>query len=410
MIPLPLHLSRDSSNVMPRKCSPPRVKCQGVSEVRQRIASALAARIQEVTVDRCRYSPSGLMLQCSGKAYEKRFFAKIFLADPYPNPDRFRGPWEESVVLNDRSRPVQDQIATEWEMTMRMRSLVGADSVPAPLGKSPADHTIVWEETCGTTMDKVARKLCHLRLREEAGAGALFRAGRWLRKLHEASAQGMQTIDISKALDLLEEMERVGRNPAFQTYIAMAFETLRASIRTTGKTTLVTPVTLTHGDFCLANLIWEQRQNRLAVVDFELSRTRPACHDLFSFISALRVRLLNPMIPKSAIASWERAFWNGYGPVSPELPIFISALASSRVFYRQFPRLLTRRKRLGWLAGVNASIYRAIFERYVISNRLGVIPRSVLLGGDGRGGPGRYSHGIKASNISEERRDAGSGF
>lgn len=377
--------------------------------MRRRIASALATRVLNITLDSCRYSPSGLMLQCSGSVCEERFFAKIFLADPYPNPDRFRAPWEEPFALDERLRPLDDQIAAEWEMTIRMRSLVGGDSVPAPLGKSLVERTIVWEETCGTTVDKLARNLCHLTLSEQAGVAILWRAGRWLRKLHDASVQGLQTIDVSAALDLLE-LERVGRNPAFQKYIATALDTLRASIRTAGTTNLTTPVTLTHGDFCLANLIWEQRQNRLAVIDFELSRTRPACHDLFSLISDLRTRLLNPMIAKSSIAAWERAFWSGYGQVSPEFPILINALASSRIFYRQLPRLLTRRKRLGWLAGINASIYRAFFESYVIRNRLGITPRSVLPGVDDRDVTCQHSNGVGTNAFSPERRDAGSGF
>lgn len=360
---------------MSRGVPAPDLTLDGLPEIRQRIASALAISPAAVTVDRHRYSPSGLMRQCTGSACGKRFFAKIFLADPYPVPDRFRAPWVQPFATDDRVRSIEDQIAVEWEMTQRMRSLARAAWVPAPLGRSPAARTIVWEEIRGVGVGQMARRTWRAGSKAEDGAEALFDAGQWLRRVHEASSHARQTVDVLQAISLLEEACEEKSEPG-QRYVSMALETLRNSVREVGTATFEVPVALTHGDFCLSNLLWDPENRRLSVIDFELSWDRPVCHDLFSIVSDLQGHLLNPMVPKNVMRAWEQSFWNGYGEVSPEMKIFVRAFALSRIFYDQLPRLLTRRERRGWVAGINASLYRALLEQHVVSRRLGT-PREV---------------------------------
>ena len=134
------------------------------------------------------------------------------------------------------------------------------------------------------------------------------------------------------------------------------------------------PVALTHGDFCLANLLWKATGKQLAVIDFELSGFRPVYYDLFALISDLRAMLLNPMIPKSVIQLWEESFWRGYGETSTEVTAFVKGLALARVFYYHFSRLLTRRERKGLIGGINAQLYRTFLEDRIITQRLDLPP------------------------------------
>lgn len=333
-----------------------------------------------MAVDRYEYSPSRWMLRCTGQVHGKRYFAKIFLADPYPVPERFNAPWEKPGSVSERDRTIDEQIAVEWEMTLRMRDLPGKACVPAPLGCSLSARTIVWEEAPGMVLQKTAKWVWWASSMSQAGGDALQQAGKWLRNTHDASVQAARTIELSPVVESLEK-ESLRESHARRKYLEIAVKVLKRTINDAGSSVFTVPVAFTHGDFCLSNLIWNQGVNRLSVVDFELSGVRPIWHDLFTLIAHLRAQLLNPVIPKGVIQSWERSFWAGYGTVSPETEILVNGFALSYLFQHDLPRLLTRRKRLGRIAGVNAFLYRVFFEPYVISRRLDPIQQSATLNG-----------------------------
>ena len=203
-----------------------------------------------------------------------------------------------------------------------------------------------------------------------AGAEALLKAGSWLRCVHEASQQGMEVIEardlIQTAIGLSRQQQRNSGH-----YESMALKILEDWLRERGTTnSFNVPRALTHGDFCLSNLLWKTEEKQLAVIDFELSGFRPIYYDLFALIADLRAMLLNPLIPKSVILSWEQSFWQGYGPTSTEVLAFVKALALARVFYYHFSRLLTRRERKGLIGGINAQLYRTFLEGRIITQRL----------------------------------------
>lgn len=347
---------------------------QGADDIRDRIACALSARRREVTVERYGYNISRLAMCCSGKWNEKRLFAKVLLADPYPIPPRFRAPWESSARSTMPVRTVTEQIDSEWDMTIRMLRLSGGRSVPVPLGRSLAARTIVWEEAGGSPLIRALRWSRWRSVMAEAGSEALLKAGSWLRSVHEASHQGMQVV---KARDLIQTAIRLSRqnNRNGGHYENMAANILESSLVEMGDASnFEVPIALTHGDFCLSNLLWKSTGKQLAVIDFELSASRPIYYDLFALIADLRAMLLNPMVPKSVVQLWEKSFWQGYGAVSMEIVTFVRTLALARIFYYHFSRLLTRRERKGLIGGINARLYRTFLERRIIAHRLDLAP------------------------------------
>jgi hypothetical protein len=337
---------------------------------RERIASALAVSPKCVKLDRCVPSPSGWNLRCWGNFAGTRFFAKIFRADPYPLNLPVSIPGAENPGCS--SRPVEEEIDTEWKMTNELRALAGPEFVPAVLGESKAAKTIVWEEGPGVRMrDWIGRA----RWRDpegKAGAPALFHAGRCLRNIHERSFRTCETLDLAQSLEIVSRLE--SQNGASQ-YLGLARQVLREAqerIEPGGKLTI--PVAFSHGDLALANLIWSREHQRLSVVGFERCAYRNICHDLLTIIFSLRGHLINPIVPKEVIFSWEEEFWAGYGPVSKEIFVVVSALALSRVFYDSLEHLATRRSQRGWMAGASTRVYKTLFESFVLSQRLGFIP------------------------------------
>lgn len=347
---------------------------RGTDDIKDRIARALCARSKAVTLERYGYNTSKHAICCSGEWNGKRVFAKVLLADPYPIPPRFRTPWESSTSSTTPVRAVTEQIDTEWDMTMRMLRLSGGRSVPVPLGRSLAARTIVWEEADGSSLDRALKWSRWRKLMADRSAEALFKAGAWLRSVHEASHQGIEVI---KARDLIQTAIRLSRQNQRNGghYETMAAKILEMSLMTMGdKSNFEVPVALTHGDFSLANLLWDPVGKQLAVVDFELSASRPIYYDLFTLITDLRAMLLNPILPKSVIQLWEESFWHGYGAISMEIVNFVKALALARIFYYHFTRLLTRRERKGLIGGISAQLYRTFLERRIILHRLDLAP------------------------------------
>jgi phosphotransferase family enzyme len=350
---------------------------RGPEDIRDRIACALCAGTQSVTVESYGYNTSRLAVCCSGKWKGKKLFAKILLADPYPIPPRFRAPWEASPRASVPVRAVSEQVDTEWDMTIKMLRLSGGRSVPVPLGRSLAARTIVWEKAGGISLVQALKWSRWRNPVAKGGAQALFKAGSWLRSVHEASHQGMELIEARDLVQTAIGMSRQNHRNGGR-YESMASKILEASLTEIGETgNFEVPVALTHGDFCLANLLWKSTDMQLAVIDFELSGYRPIYYDLFALISDLRAMLLNPMIPKSVIQLWEESFWRGYGKTSTEVTAFVKGLALARVFYYHFSRLLTRRERKGLIGGINAQLYRTFLEDRVITQRLDLPPEFV---------------------------------
>jgi len=342
-------------------------------EIRIRIASALDTSPDEVTIDHWKIGcECRLSIHCRGSHGPRRFFAKIFIVDPYPLVPHFPLPWEEVIPLREqvRFRPIKDQIEAEGNGTREARRLAGPALVPSELGRSREARTIVWQEVGGKRLDHMMRVSGWNARQGKACVQAMHQAGAWLRRLHDGSGQRSEILDFAQTIDLIPLLVKQ-HGSSSPRYTEMACRVVETAFEMVGRQTRVPlPWGLCHGDFSLPNLIWDAKLKRLSVIDFEHSGSGTTFHDLFALAFDFRRQLLNPFIPRDLIESCERSFWAGYGPIPRETWILATGLALARIFYYSLPRLATRSKRRGWLAGVTASTYRVLFEDVVLKKRL----------------------------------------
>jgi hypothetical protein len=341
-----------------------------VGDIQSRVASAMNLAPELVNIEGYRTGFRRLMVRCYGTAAGARLFAKIFLADPYPIPPRFATPWEELAESENPHRPVKEQITAEWKMVQEMRSLVGTLNIPAPLGHSIEDRTLVFEEVAGLRMDSYVTWGWPGRRKMRSVEAALVQAGSWLRAVHESSFQHYETIDISVAVDALLAFTR-RKQVETACYAGPALEILECTRRDLSpRSSVRVPVALNHGDFSLPNLIWDDDRMHLWVIDFEFSSYRPVLHDLCTLIATLRQRLLVPSTSPRVVRFLEEAFWRGYGPTDNNIRTMVSGLSSAWLFYHIFPRLSTLRERHGWRGGLKAFVYKSLFQRFIMARIL----------------------------------------
>src|SRR5271167_1098594 len=350
------------------------------SILRERIAAALSSTPSCVSVKRWNLSLRHRSARSWGNWAGQRFFAKTFIMEPYPVTPRPTLPGEAELRRGPQLRPGDGQSEHEWNMANEFRTLVGPESIPTPLGTSKVARTNVWQEVTGFRLYELMERSLWADRQGKTLAAALGMAGGWLRRLHDASLQGREPVDIARMVEIIPTlMQKEGlHSPPYLQMACRLLEAARRKLRSPEK--LLLPVALNHGDFALANLVWDNRKNRLFIIDFEHAGPRSVCHDLFTIIFDLRSRLLNPLIPKRVILGAEESFWAGYGSVPGEIHILVGALASARIFYHSLPRLSTRRKRRGCLAGLTASLYQRFFKNIVASRRLEVADQPAVDG------------------------------
>ena len=199
---------------------------------------------------------------------------------------------------------------------------------------------------------------------------AIYQAGAWLRALHESSTQGCETIEFVEVANALRGLIRRKKLEG-TLYGVWALRALELLARHRGpRSSFHMPVALNHGDFSLPNLIWDRYREHLWVVDFELSARKSILHDLCAMIFELRKPLLYPPTSELTVRLLESAFWAGYGAIAEDFFVFVSALATARLFYMSFPRILTLPERRGWRGWLKATVYKALFHRYVTARVL----------------------------------------
>ena len=337
--------------------------------MRDSVAAALNVRSENVKIDHWRLSPGQRSTRCWGTSLGKRFFAKTLALDPYRLVPRVAVPGKEAVANGNSCRSASEQIEAEWSMTQRLRKLVGNEAVPAPLGKSIATKTVVWEQATGARMDDSVRRSRWMDHRGNAGGAALFQAGSWLKKLHNASAHREAAINCGELIRGVRELLQ-SQGLSSSGYASTALQLLETARHRTGGNDLLMPTVLSHGDFTLANMLWDKKASHLWIVDFEDFAERTPLHDLVTIIFDLRVLLLNPFVSRLVIRRLEKSFWEGYGNLSPEMLIWVNALACSRIFYYSLPRLSGRQARRGWLAAGMVSVYKLLLEPSMIDRCL----------------------------------------
>jgi len=340
-----------------------------LDQVRERIASALNSSPRSIAVDHCRSSRSRLTLHCWGSSAGRRFFGKIFVSDPYPI-QRASLLGLESLAPPSQVRSVEDQIDFEWEMTNKLREVGGSDRVPAPLGKCPVTKTIVWEQVSGRRLEQLIKQTGWRDPRGYRSTAALFQAGAWLSKVHDLLPLRLATMDFHTLMDGIPDLVQKEGWPQCAGIARKVLEETVASLH--GTRELSVPVGLVHGDFNLENLIWNAKTRQLFIVDFERCGQGAISYDLVSIIFCLRVKLLNPFIPKGVIELWEKSFWAGYGSIPGELRACIDAQATLLSFGSFLLGLSTRKNQHGWLAASTSTVYKAFLENHLLRRRFGV--------------------------------------
>jgi aminoglycoside phosphotransferase len=337
------------------------------AELRQNIALALNSDASRVSIEQFRFSPNRRSARCWGICAGKRFFAKTLLIDPYPVNPHVSVPWKEPAATLLRS--VQEQIEAEWNATHRLRELTGLNSVPALLGKSEAAKTIVWEQVTGVRVNHSVKSARWVNSKGNGMTKAVRQSGEWLRRLHTASSNHSQTICLDSMLQRMRALIR-DEGTAGSEHSRAAVELVENAVAQIGSTHLNLPGVLAHGDFMLANLLWAEDSGQTYVVDFENVAGGDLCQDLLTMVFDLRSQLLNPLIPKRAIAALEESFWQGYGAVDERVLLLLTAVASARVLYFHLPRALARRREQGTVASVAASLYKSLLEPSMIARCL----------------------------------------
>jgi hypothetical protein len=282
-------------------------------------------------------------------------------------------PWEEFPLLADGTRTFGGQVEDEWNTIRRVSDVWGEGRIPPLLAKSAENNTLVFEEIGGTRMDQIVKWSGWARSHSRPNAAVVFQAGIWLRILHDATFERTEVIDIPGVVHAVRQILR-SKGLESTRYGAQALRLLdgaRSLVGGRGKVEV--PVCLQHGDYSLPNLIWDHRRQHLWIADFEHSRPGNILQDLGSFLFNLRSKYMLPWASRRIVMGLEEAFWTGYGPLPGHTLVMANAIATARIFYHLLPRLLTRRTRRGWVAGLTASLYRGFIEPFAIE-RLPKIP------------------------------------
>ena len=336
-------------------------------EFRRHIADALNCDASRVSIEQFRTAPGRRSARFWGVCGGKRFFAKTLLADPYPITPRAEVPWRDASASIDREAGAQ--IEAEWSATNLLRDLTGPETIPAPLGKSVSAKTIVWEQVPGTRINHTLKSARWVNSKTAGMANAMRQTGDWLRRLHQGSATGRHTIALDRVLANTRALVS-GDGGTATEHSKAALELVEDAITRIATPELVVPAGLAHGDFVLANVFWDESSRRLSIVDFENVGAADACQDLHSMIFDLRSQLLNPQIPRRAIAALEEAFWQGYGAVSHAVFVLLTAMASARIVCFHLPRMLAKRKEQGAVASLASSIYKTLLQPSMIADCL----------------------------------------
>ncbi|HZP61777.1 MAG TPA: phosphotransferase [Terriglobales bacterium] len=328
------------------------------AKMRECVAAALDLAPRHILITRIVEAPEQRSIRAWGSALGKKFFAKTLVRDPYMVMPRVTNPWGDTAAVGPR--PAQTQIEIEWEKTLELQRLAGSEHIAAPLGRSLAAKTIVWQDLEAEPLDELVKRR-HWTTPRSSMRAALRQAGEWLRKLHERSAATETTVDLGAMLDAFRD--RACRDGQLDTiYGRSAIGALESGLEQVGRSELRVPTALSHGDFFLANLVWNKQQRRMYVIDYENFAPAVFCQDQLSMIFDLRSQLMNPLIPKSLLLSLEKEFWAGYGPVEKPVLAFINAVAAARVFYFHLPRAINKRLNKGGVVGTLTAMYKMFLE------------------------------------------------
>lgn len=359
------------TTIHPRANDPTGITWNDCEEAKRRVAAALGANPNAIELNRYELELAGWAFRCTGSFRGRRFFAKIYLNQfkpPLRRIPRYVTPENELELLRRADMLFGGDVGNEYRMFEKIGRHDRDGNVPTLLGRSAKDSTLVFEEVEGTRMDayvKWRRWPSAVRMSKNV----IVRAGRWLRNLHDTTSASCQRVSAEHLVETIRAIV-ILRKLDSTRYGDWALRVMNAYLDRLESRTVPAPQCVCHGDFSLANLIWDSRHDRLRVIDFEHSAFGNVLHDLCSLTFNLRAHLLNPLSSSATVNALEGAFWRGYGSVAGDTAATVNAISTARLFYFLLPRLSHRRQRRGWIAGTEASLYMRWLEPTMIERAL----------------------------------------
>jgi tRNA A-37 threonylcarbamoyl transferase component Bud32 len=305
-----------------------------------------------------------------------RLFAKVLLQARVPRltPQFLFVPSEDSAEY----RSASDQIRRESESAERLR-LLSRDGagvrVPRVRAASESERVIVWDRVEGVTLEHLLKRSRNAPAAARQIGGAV---GIFLRCVHGESANGRRKVFLKDTAEMTSLAETI--TPGTAPVLARTLGRLRAMLDADGAIEL--PTTFVHGDLSLSNLMWDERDRRLTVVDFEHARDDAAVFDLTAWIYGLRVCLFWPRVHPETVRQWESGFTDAYGDGADRVYRTAELMAVAWLFGYFLPERVPGRERLSsGLARLQRVLYRRFLRDRLIAKRLRHLTGGFAAGG-----------------------------
>jgi len=345
---------------------------RGCWEAKRRIAAALKTDPQSVDLKSYEVDLSGWAFHGKAAVGGKRVFAKIYLHKfnpPLRRIPRYVTPQTELRLLLHPEETFGGSVRNEWEKWEYVASASSDVHLPAICGGSAEEGTLVLEELPGVRLDAYVSWTGWNAPKNRRARGVISRAAAWLGSVHRSSFSGVESVS---PRDMLQTVRSILTMTDLDSsrYGDLALEILNDYVNNLHPPDLAVPTCLCHGDFCLANIMWDARSDRLSVFDLEHSVFGNVLHDLCNLVFNLRAQLLYPFTSAAVVKALEGAFWEGYGTTADGIVAAVNALATARLFYFLLPRHTSRRERHGWMGGLESALYGRWFEPAMIERTL----------------------------------------
>jgi Ser/Thr protein kinase RdoA (MazF antagonist) len=210
----------------------------------------------------------------------------------------------------------RDEVNREFGILSELHARYGAElghSVPRALGVAPEMATIIIEKLPGENLESVLKRNAHLLSSRRAHhllEQVMRDLGRWLRRFHRATGEGLGQFDAGVYQADLKMLLAtcVGSGVSGATARAV-LTSVEHALGRAGRPSI--PVARSHGDFLPQNVLVDGEH--VAVVDFASSRRGISVYgDLGSMLASLVMLGKYPIYPSMSVLSLRDAFLDGY--------------------------------------------------------------------------------------------------
>jgi len=337
-----------------------------VDTLTSHIASTLRLDPPTIQILRLGNNERGTAWHILFSAQGEKYFAKHIPTESVPLAKPVALPTDLNFAPTPESRrDAVAQLQQEREATIALGAISGGVSTPTPEAISSPHRTMVWRAADGLQLEDFLRRSRRNKVMAGVGVKACHTLGQWLRKVHDSSTTEMRTLEPGGHVAALEKWaDQLGAQD--RKYVARAVRILEEA-----KSALPTPAEaprcLIHGDLQYPNILLDEKTRDLTVVDFEWSGTGGAETDLVAFVANTRAKELNPSYPAATARLWEKAFWEGYGPIDTKLAHLVDALATAWIFYWYLPGLTRRQKFMSPARRTTVALFRSLVENHQVN-------------------------------------------